>query len=256
MPENANAWVNLGVVRSALGRRSEAIEAYRRALSHDPRHATAALNLAVIHEDGGETHKAAVLFARAVECGLESVEEVSAVHDFYVAKDMAKQAVDLWSEFLARYPDSVGARAFRAWSRALAGDVERARLEATWLCSTEPVPSLARATLAFAALVEEQYPIAVEQTDALCATGGQGADARQRFLRRLEMFGHRKPGMAWTYCLAAELLIADGQLDGARIGVDLCAQRCAELDCRDRVKSLRARLAGAPTTTAPLPDTP
>ena len=256
MPENADAWVNLGVVHSALGRTSEAIDAYGRALAQDPRHATAALNLAMIHQAVGETDKAAALFVRAAECGLGSVQEVGAVHDFYVANSMAPRAVDLWDEFLARYPDSVDARAFRAWSRALAGDVPRARLEATKLCTNESTPPLAHATLGFAALVEEQYPIAVEQTDALCATGEQGTDARQRFLRRLEMFGHRKPGVAWTYCLAAELLVADGQLDGARIGADLCAQLCSEPGCRDRVTSLRARLSGAPSTTAPPPDTP
>jgi tetratricopeptide (TPR) repeat protein len=257
MPENADGWVNLGVVHRASGRTSKAIEAYRQALSQDPRHATAALNLAVIYEELGETAKAAPLFARAAESGLESIAELSAVHDFYAAKGRTLRLVDLWDEFLGRHPDSVDGQAFRAWSRALAGDLTQAKLDAEVLCSAPLAPPLAQATLAFIALIEQQYSGAARQTDLLCATGPPGADARQRLMRRLEMLGQQRPGLAWTYCLASELLIADGQPESARLGVELCDQRCMDRECRERVTSLRARLSGAPASpTAPSGDTP
>ena len=257
MPENADGWVNLGVVHRASGSTSKAIEAYRRALSQDPRHAAAALNLAVVYEELGETGEASPLFARAVESGLESIAELSTVHDFYVARGRTQQLATLWDEFLTRHPDSADGHAFRAWSRALAGHLPQARLDADTLCSTPPVPPLARATLAFIALIEGQYLRAARQTDLLCAMGPPGTDARQRLLGRLEVFSQQRPGSAWTYCLASELLIAEGQLEGAQLGVELCDQRCQEQQCRERVTSLRARLPGAPSSsTAPSPDTP
>ncbi|MBU0719566.1 MAG: tetratricopeptide repeat protein, partial [Planctomycetes bacterium] len=76
MPENAAAWVNLGVVRKALGQTGPAIRAYREALVHDPQHLTAALNLAMLYEGLGDSARAAPLFERAAVLGVGSVEEM------------------------------------------------------------------------------------------------------------------------------------------------------------------------------------
>ena len=257
MPENADAWANLGVARRALGRTGEAIEAYRRALEEDPRHATAALNLAVLYQGSGDIQRAAWLYEQAAEFGLESVVEVSAVHDFYVAQGAAERAVALWDEFLVRFPKSVGAQAFRAWSRVLAGDLKRGTTEARQLVESPFPHPLGAATLALAALLEEEYAVAMDRGDQLCASGPPGAEARQRLLHALQALGSGRPDIAWTYCLASEVLIAENQMDRARMGAELCAQLCEEPSCGGRVRSLQERLSGASGATGETPpDTP
>src|SRR5687768_6120243 len=53
-PEDARAWVNLGAARSRQERRAEAIEAWGRAISLDPRLAGAHFNLGLALVRGGE----------------------------------------------------------------------------------------------------------------------------------------------------------------------------------------------------------
>ena len=163
----------------------------------------------------------------------------------------------LWDEFLVRFPDSVSAQAFRAWSGVLAGDLKRGTTEARRLVESSSPHPLGVATLALAALLEEEYAVAMDRGDQLCAGGPPGAKARQRLLHALQALGSARPDIAWTYCLASELLIAESQVDQARLGAELCAQLCSEPSCRDRVKSLQERLSGASGATGETPpDTP
>ena len=254
MPENATARVNLGVVRAGLGRTGEAIEAYERVLAQRPvgktvttgegrDQLTAALNLAQLYQSAGDVERARPLFERAAAGGVESIDQAIGVHDFFVAQHVPARAVQLWSDFVERFPDSVEARSFAAWSKALAGDLDRARAEANTLIEQGHEPVLVTATLAYVALVEDRYNVATDKTLALCGAGDLGADARRRLLGALEAFDLRRPGVPWTYCLAAQLLIADGRIDPARVFVDLCAQHCGDDPaCDKHAQSLRERL--------------
>ena len=69
--------------------------------------------------------------------------------------------------------------------------------------------------------------------------------AVQRLLHALRILGSERPDIAWTYCLASELLIVERQVDQARLGAELCAQLCEDPSCRNRVQSLQERLSGA-----------
>ena len=246
VPDYVDAWVNLGVIRSAMGRTGAAIDAYRTALENNPRHATAALNLAVLYQSQGDVPRAGPLFELAAEIGLESVEQAIVVHDFFVEQRAANRAVALWVEFLRRFPNSPEARAFAAWSRVQAGDIKTAIAEAGVLTESDPPQPMALATLAFAALAEGRYGAAMKWTDAFCRPGAADAETRGRLLRALEFFDQQRPGIPWTYCMVAEVLIADGQMEGAQAFADLCAQHCQEPACRVRVQSLRARLPARP----------
>ena len=168
MPENTTARVNLGVVRAALGRTAEAIEAYKHVLGQRYTNRTvatyvgmkerqdqltAALNLAQLYHAAGDVDRARPLFERAaaelvrdglvrdgrVRVGLvrdtnhapaTAIDQVIVVHDFYVTQGAADRAVSLWLGFVERFPDSVEGHAFAAWSYALSGAMEQARTRA------------------------------------------------------------------------------------------------------------------------------
>ncbi|MCH9001630.1 MAG: tetratricopeptide repeat protein, partial [Planctomycetes bacterium] len=85
MPENADAWADLGVVESTLGRPEQAIEAYKRALQEDASHATAALNLALLYQNSGDPIRAGEYLTIAARGSLESFEQLVALHDALVA---------------------------------------------------------------------------------------------------------------------------------------------------------------------------
>ena len=69
------------------------------------------------------------------------------------------------------------------------------------------------------------------------------ADARRRLLGALERFDQRQPNIPWTFCLSARLLIADGNLQGASLGVGLCEERCDDPACQEQVRRLRSQIA-------------
>ncbi|UCE59985.1 MAG: tetratricopeptide repeat protein [Phycisphaerales bacterium] len=242
-PQHAGAWVNLGVTYHALGQTAEAIRSYARALEFDPDNARAALNLAQIYYSADDVPRAQRLFDLAASVGLETIEEVIAVHDFYVLQQVPHQAVQLWIEFLTRIPDSHEARSFLAWSRALIDDLPQAKSEVSILTRTANGSPLAFATLAFIALAEEHYDIAFARTEELCALADQGADARQRLLRALGAVVQQRPDEAWAFCLAGRLWMADDQLDSARAFIDLCSRQCKGDACARQVQSLGAQLA-------------
>jgi tetratricopeptide (TPR) repeat protein len=258
MPENADAWSNLGVVRQALGRTPDAIRAYRAALERNSNHVTAALNLGQIYLATGDTRRARTLFELCAGGGLASIDQAIVVHDFFVSQGEADRAVLVWKNLSDLSPDSLDARVFLAWSHALAGDLERAAADSLSLRGQATFPKssltpfyelpLLSATLAYIDLARRKYDAAAVRTDALCATGPDGADARRRLLSALERFDLEHPGVPWTFCLAARLLIAEGNLEGADLFVALCNERCAEPACHERVAHLRSQLESAATT--------
>jgi tetratricopeptide (TPR) repeat protein len=245
MPENTVAWTNLGVARVALGRARDAVEAYTEALRRNPNHVTTAINLAQLYQRAGDRQRARSLFERAVTIGLESVDQATVVHDFFISQGDAGRAVTLWEETLRLYPDSAVAREFLAWSYVLADDVPQAES----LCNTmtrEPPPSpLVLATMTYIDLLHARYDAATTRMDLLCSTGEEGTDARQRLLGALERFDRKRPNVPWTFCLAAQLLIADGHLQGAELSLRLCEERCSDAPCREQVSRLRSETGGA-----------
>jgi len=245
MPENAVAWANLGVARVALGRTGEAIEAYSEALRRSPDHVTAAVNLAQLYHRAGDTQRARTLFQRAVTIGLESIDQATVVHDFYVSQGDAGRAVALWEEVSRLNPDSTVAREFLAWSYALADDVQRAEPLCNQMTRERPSSPLVLATLTYSDLLQARYDAATNRVGLLCSTGADGADARQRLLGALERFDRKHPDLPWTFCLAAQLLIADGQLPGAELSVRLCEDRCSDEACREHVRRLRSVMDSA-----------
>ncbi len=248
MPENTDALTNLGVVRRALGHTREAIEAYKEALEREPGHVTAALNLAQIYYRSGAIERALPLFDQAVGGGLESLDQAKDAHDFYMAQGLADRSVSLWEGFCERFPDVVEGREFLTWSRALAGDFQGAKSEAAVLLEARKESPLALATLTYVDLAQGRYEDATTRAEALCKPGEKAAAARRRLLGALDRFDQKHPDIAWTFCLAARLLIADGDSQGAELFLGLCEQRCRDLACREQVRSLASQVPDSGST--------
>lgn len=243
MPENTAAMTNLGAVLVALGRPGEAVEVYQRALGYGDGNVTAALNLANLYRSAGNTSEARRWYEQAVAGGLVSVDEIAAVHDFLVSQGEADRAVALWRDFNEQNPESIEARAFLAWAYALAGSHDEARTVASGLVGDAPRPALASATLAYLDFVLGQFVSASQWIEAICDRRDESAAARKRLLGALERLDQHRPGVPWTYCLVARLVMPDGNLSAAEVSIDLCEQRCADDACRSYVHALRSELA-------------
>jgi len=71
-------------------------------------------------------------------------------------------------------------------------------------------------------------------------------DARRQLLDAIQSFDEKRPGVAWTYALAARLLIAEDNLEPARAFVKLCEELCTDDACRDAAGILRKLLTQLP----------
>lgn len=252
MPENVEAWVNLGVVRYGLGSKDEAIDAYQQALTLAPNDPTALLNLAMIRLEQNDMPKATALFERAATGDLESIDQVTAIHDFFVQSGRPGRLPSLWSRFVKRSPENRRARAFLAWSYALAGNPSRATTEARALLNDHPDEPMALAAQVFASLIERRYGDAVQAASTLCAAASTEArqtaasDARARLRRALGYLLQQRPDDPWTFCLGARLWAADGERANARSFLELCEKQCGNDECQKEVQALRTTLASGP----------
>ncbi len=256
MPENTDALTNLGVVHRVLGHTSEAVEAYIGVLERNPNHVTAALNLAQIYYSTGDIGRAFPFFERVAASGPESLQQAIDVHDFFVAQGIVDRCVSLWERFLARFPGSADGRSFLSWSCALADDLQRARTEAKALVDGRSESPLPTATLAYLDLVEGRYTDATARIEVLCEMGEKGAAVRRRLRGALERYDQRQPDVPWTFCLAARLLIADGNLEGAELFLGLCNERCTNPACHEQVRVLRTQLQNSKSTPSDIPALP
>ena len=245
MPENTTARTNLGVIHAAHGRLADAVDVYESVLERDPNNATATINLAQIYQRGGRLDRAGPLFARSVSL-VESVDQAVSIHDFYIGQRQPDRAVALWSDFLRRFPTADTARRFLEWSYALAGDMDHGQMMVPEGSLPPDLLSLAVATRTYVALFEKRYADATSLADRLGAFGVVGSDARRRLLRALQWLDEQEPNVPWTFCIAAQLLLADGRIEAANVSVDLCDQHCADIDCRERIRTLRETLGTRP----------
>jgi hypothetical protein len=75
--------------------------------------------------------------------------------------------------------------------------------------------------------------------------GMESVDARRRLLGALERYDQKRPNSPWTFCLATQILISDGNLKGADVFVGLCEQRCKDAACHEQAQRLRSQIANS-----------
>ncbi len=249
MPENVAARVNLGVVYYALGRTRESANAYLEALKYEPLNLTALLNLGQLHAANGDAQTAWRYYQDALRVGLESVNQVEAVHDFLTTQGQASMTQSLWNDYLLRHPESSKAKSFLIWSAALSGDKVRAKKTLTTLTSdSEKSDPLVTATRIYLALVEKDVSSALEHTEALCGLAASGASARQRLQRRLADLLLVDEDWPWVYCIAARLLIASSDASRAKAFIEFGSERCKDERCQLEIARLQDLLSELETS--------
>ncbi len=256
MPENVAAWTNLGVVQHTQGRSAEAIRSYLHTLDIDPRHGTAAVNLAQLYRAAGDVERAGRYFELARESWALTIEQTTAVHDHYVRHGRYRECVTLWSECASRFPRFTEPRMMLIWSQALAGDRVAVHAAAGAMGEFGATSPLLLASLAYSELANQQHEEAVAHVDRLSTTGAAGVDARARLLGALERYDSIEPDVSWTFCLTARLLLANGNANGASVFVGLCAERCADDLCRRYVEAVKGDLAATSDDAAPRAPSP
>lgn len=245
MPEHASARVNLGAVLHAMGRVDEAVSTYEHALREDPGNVTAAMNLGQIFRAAGDEDRAGDMFRRAVAGGLDTVAQAVIVHDYFLSRDDANGVRSLWRTTRHRFPNSTEVRVWSAWARALLGNLPGENAMLSDMGATDLSTPLAVATSVYVALARSEFDEAAKRVDTLCdltVNDPDMPDARQRLLAALERFDAKSPDNAWTYCLAATLLLAEEQITPARGFTDLCAKHCGDGACETRVTLLLEKL--------------
>jgi len=243
VPDSATARITLGIVLARMGRTREAIDAYRRALASNPDHPTALVNLAELYNNTGDTDRAETLFGRASALPL-TIEQAQAVSDFFVARQQWTRAEAVWNSRLSQAPEPTNTRLRLGWVYAMQGDLSRAKATLPEPDASATDSPLALSLRAFIALRAGNYKDAVEHVRRLNAPSRRAKEARRRLLSALERFDHVSPGNPWTFCVAARLLLANGQREAARTSLGLCRSRCADDLCRQEAELIDAALNG------------
>lgn len=245
-PENHTARINLGVVCTALGRTAEAVAAYEAVLRRDPHDGLASLNLGQLMHQAGDLARAHTLYSQALATGLPSIEQALVVHDFLVDVGDVHKAMTLWLDMSRQIPESRVARAMLQLTSAM-DQIER---DPGDLLVIEPAPEgalpIELAAAAYAALEEKRYAALRELVENLCAAGTSGSAARGRLLPALEWYDQHNPGVAWTYCATARLLLAESRADAAEVFLNLCRESCADEACVAYEGELRAKRVSTP----------
>src|SRR2546427_701809 len=99
-PKYAAAWNNLGLLLHRLGRYDEGEAAYRSALAHDPRCREAAYNLGSLHEDRGFTEEAIADYRRALEVSPDYADAHFNLAGALVRVERGAEAVRHWQRYL------------------------------------------------------------------------------------------------------------------------------------------------------------
>jgi tetratricopeptide (TPR) repeat protein len=249
VPEHVDARVNLAVALHGLGKTDEAINVYRQVLLRNADHTTAALNLAVLLQARGDTDAAADLLARAHREGPSSLEQAVAMFDLLLRQGDFDAAADVWSAAGTTLHANLDVLGWQAWAHAVAERTTSAkRLAEQVETATGPTP-LTLATRVLVGLQGQDPPAATAAVTQLTQMGDEAADARRRLLNALQRHDIDHPGDPWTICLAARVLIADGQRDAGRAFTDLCAELCRSEGCDAWVGTLITSLGERRSTS-------
>jgi len=252
MPENTVARTNLGVCYARTGRIPEAMNAYRRALERDPSTVTAAINLALLEAQKGNDSEAVALMQRAAGYNPTDRQLLVAGHDLFAGMGRLRDAARLWTGAMAHEPHAPDLLAWYAWTSALAGQWAPARKAAaaalgvsegptTQLAGPQPGPhpqSLALAALVLAELAADDPDAAENHLNRLLDSLPDPPDAPQRLRRAIARIGEKTPDSPWPYYFAARLLLADGQTDAARNGLEEFIRRCPDPAWKQRATDL------------------
>jgi tetratricopeptide (TPR) repeat protein len=241
-----------GVYRR-LGRPAEARALYEQELENNAFEFPATMSLVELDLERGTPDALQSAHQRLTELldwmpeNLDAWVNLAAIH---AARGRSNEAVGIYARVLARAPHHQTAALNLAQIYYAAGDVIRAAPLFEAAVEGAPPSAQVAGTVqgfrlvheVYAALRERRYADATESARRLCEHRDASADDRARLLRVLERYDQERPGDPWTYCLVAQLTLADARSEAAGPAIDLCAQHCAEEACLTRVRELREQI--------------
>jgi Flp pilus assembly protein TadD len=145
---------NEGLLLRQAGRTREAAAAFERALSLDPRSASALWNLSdLLHSEGREPERSDELLVQAAAAGLpEGAERVGARSHELVRTGAATRARKLLDDSIAVLPNDPGLRLLRGRTRLETGDCSAARTDFREAARQAPDNAIAWASLGLSEL--------------------------------------------------------------------------------------------------------
>lgn len=237
VPDQADAWTTLGVIRANTGQAEKAVEAYARALEEDPAHATAAVNAAQLYEAVGRTEVADRFYRQAAVSTRLTIDKAVVVHNYLVREQRLSEAVALWTGLSAGQDKTSEVLAYRVLATALAAGDPAAVLRD--IPGEDPVLLAAKA---FAATVDGQVDAAVAMADRLCELGARGAAGREQLVAAMGVAAERNPRNPWPFCLAARVQLCDKRYDIAGGLAGLCEQLCGDEGCAGYLERIRREM--------------
>jgi len=244
MPNYTDARVNLAAALNALHRTDEAIALYRQVLRDEPQHTTAALNLAMILEARGQAAEASQLLASAGPGKIQTLDQAVGMFDLQVRQGHFDDAVAVWTSLPEALRANPKAQAWLCWARAVAGQDEGALALASQIETSGQAMPLTLAARALVGLQTHHPEDATRAVTKLAGVGDAARDARRRLLNAIRRYDMATPGDPWAVCLAARVLIADGQSNAGRAFTDLCSKQCHGPACEAWIGKLMLALGG------------
>ena len=119
---SAAAFFTLGICENKLGNADGARRAYENALELDPRHASAAVNLAILHMRGGDTAAAERLLRQSLAAEPTLLQARRAL--LRLLETRPADAVAMCRDWVAQAPELAEARRHLAWSLLQTGAAE------------------------------------------------------------------------------------------------------------------------------------
>jgi tetratricopeptide (TPR) repeat protein len=105
-PEDAEAYIVLGIAYASLGQRSDAIAAFHGAVRLRPSHVAAHANLGIVYLENNEMERAAAALEKAIALGDHSWSTKYNLAQGYTATGKLRQAESLLSEVAASLPEA------------------------------------------------------------------------------------------------------------------------------------------------------
>ncbi|UCG16168.1 MAG: tetratricopeptide repeat protein [Phycisphaerales bacterium] len=242
MPENAGAWINLGVCNVNLHRRDDAIAAYRRAVEVAPHSIAAVLNLATLLAERSDAAEAETLLQAQLHADPTRRPVQIAYHDLLVSQKRLASAARLWVEAIEREGDLPDLVAWYGWTSAMARRDPQAEESATRVLASDPDHALARASLTLVELQRARPIQAVEHAERITNLSDPNPpDVTSRLLKALETVSTTHPDDPFPIYIASMLLIDQGRLDPARQGIEAFKTLCHDPAWHERADALIAK---------------